>query len=128
MSDSIVRKIIEERIQDNWSETPIDWDNVSFDPTRGVSFISPIIEETDSNKRGFGCTNRIYTAIIEIRIPKNKGTALIAGYTDQIKALFNNYSSGNFYCIKSKTQRVGSSSKQWHQRNVILSCRYTDYS
>lgn len=127
MSDEIVRQIIETRLQDNWIETQIDWDNIRFNPKRGDAFISPIISEDESEIKGINCIKRKYTLLIEVRVSKNSGTALVNSYATQLKNLFEGYAEDNFYCLKGRTERVGNS-KQWHQRNVILQCRYTDYN
>ena len=123
MSEEIVRGIIEARIQDNWVLTDVDWDNIRYIPKAGTPFISPIVSNDSSNKKGFKCIQQIYTLLIEVRVPKNTGTATINGYVDALKTLFDGYEVGNFYCLKGHAVRVGTS-KQWFHKNVIFQCKY----
>lgn len=123
MSDIIVRKIIENRIRDNWALTPVDYDNLRFRPKRGESFISVIISENKPKPKGFKCTQRNYTLLIEVRVPKNSSTVTIDSYVRILKDLFEGYSEGNFYCLTGQSLRIGNSG-QWYQKNVVLSCKY----
>lgn len=126
MSETIVREIVETRIQDNWVATEVDWDNVKYNPKAGTPYITPVISEVDSIRRSKKCIKRTYTVIVEIRVAKNSGTNIIGGYANVIKNLFEGYAEGHFICIKGRVERVGHIGK-WYQRNVILDCRYTEY-
>lgn len=123
MSDEIVKEIVETRIQDNWVLTDVDYENIRYNPKRGIPFITPIINGDGVEKRGLNCKREDYTVLIEIRVQKNTGTALIASYAKQLKELFEGYTEGNFYCVKGYTQNIGNQG-QWYQRNVVLTCRY----
>ena len=123
MSDIIVRKIIENRIKNNWVLTPVDYDNLRFKPKRGQSFISVIVSENPSKPKGFKCTQRSYSLLIEVRVPKNSSLVTIDSYTGILKDLFEGYEEGNFYCLTGYSVRVGNSG-QWYQKNVVLQCKY----
>lgn len=123
MSDEIVRNIIETRLQDNWVLTEIDYDGVRYVPRKGVSFISPMISEVPARQKGFKCISRTYTLLVEVRVPKNTGTATINSYCDALKTLLEGYEEGNFYCMAGEAARVGNS-KQWYQKNVTFVCKY----
>lgn len=125
MSDAIVRKIIENRLKDNWVLTPIDLENFRFVPKRGISFISVVLSEDDSTKNGFQCTKRIYSLIIEVRVPKNTGSTTMDSYCTLLKELFEGHSEGNFNCFTGHSARVGNS-RQWYQKNVTFQCKYKD--
>lgn len=123
MSEEIVRNIIETRLQDNWVLTDIDWDNIKYVPKIGTAFITPMIDESDAEVKGLGCIKRTYTLLIEVRAPRNKGTAVVNSYIEALKTLFGGYIEGNFYCLKGRSQRVGIT-RQWFQKNVIFTCKY----
>ena len=123
MSDEIVREIIETRLADNWALTDVDYDGVRYVPTNGKPFITPLISEDQAVIKGFKCITRGYTLLIEVRVPKNSGTAVINSYCTQLKALFERYEEGNFYCLSGVAMRIGNS-KQWYQKNVVFTCKF----
>ena len=123
MSDLIVRNIVEQRLKNNWVLTDIDYENIKYVPKRGTPFITPYISEMDSDVKGIKCQVKLYTILIEVRVPKNKGTITMDSYIRELKGLLGGYQEGNFYCLKGHAERVGGA-QQWYQKNVIFQCKY----
>lgn len=125
--ETVVRRIVEKQLQDNWTLTKIAFDNVKFIPVRGVDFIRCIIEQSGKQKISSNCTRRDYTVLIEVKVAANSGTVTINSHCDLLKNLFDGFSSGHFNCLNGSIERVGKV-KEWFQKNVILDCKYLDFT
>lgn len=109
------RAAIEKRLKDNWSTTPIAFDNVGFRPTDSEYVAIFIQNATATQIELTGATpNHRYTGLISIQIfvDANTGSQTARSYADTIAAIFRNQtfssgSSGTIICRTPNVQRVG---------------------
>lgn len=109
------RAAIEKRVKDNWSTTPIVFDNVGFRPADS-NYVSVAILNASANQleiNGASPKHR-YTGIISIQIftDANSGTQTARTYADTIAAIFRNQSfshsdSGTITCRTPNAIRAG---------------------
>jgi len=121
--DNEVRKIVEKRIKDNWTTTPIAWDNIKYKPDPSKAFIYPVIEGIGSSLASQKCKRKQYTVTIQVSVPYNSGSTNAINYANTLCQLFEGYSEGGFTCTKGYVAR-SSIGTIWHQRIVILDCKY----
>lgn len=109
------RAAIEKRLKDNWTTTPIVFDNVGFRPTDS-EYIAIFIQNAAATQIELtGSTPRHrYTGLISIQIfvNANSGSQTARSYADTIAAIFRNQtfssgSSGTIICRTPNVQRVG---------------------
>jgi len=116
--------IVEQRLQDNWEKTCIDFDNVEFNPTVGDSFIRLQIEWGPSDFVSIGGLERSTGYIqISVFVPKNKSVSLINQYLDELKGIFNKWDNGKIKTKASKVRRVGEQ-KSWFRKDLIIPFQY----
>jgi len=109
------RAAIEKRLKDNWTTTPVVFDNVGFRPTDSA-YVAIFIQNASATQIELtGATPRHrYTGLISIQIftDANSGSNTARTYADTIAAIFRNqtFSSGNsgtIVCRSPNVQRVG---------------------
>jgi hypothetical protein len=116
--------IIEKRLDDNWTTTPIQYDNVRYTPTVGTAFIRLQVEWATANVISIG--GRIKTegyVLLSIFTPAGIGSDTALGYADTLAALFNMYHEGALKLLAAVINRVGSQ-KEWYQVNVLIPFHY----
>lgn len=109
------RAAIEKRMKDNWTTTPVVFDNVGFRPTDSA-YVAIFIQNASATQIELtGATPRHrYTGLISIQIftDANSGSNTARTYADSIAAIFRNQtfssgSSGTIVCRSPNVQRVG---------------------
>lgn len=117
---------IEQRLQDNWIMTPIDFDNVKFVPVIGTAFIRLQIQwlataftSVGGRAKGEGFIS------ISIFVPADEGTDNINGMADTIAGIFNRYQSGTLICKAAAINRIGSQ-ENWYQLQVLIPFEFSE--
>lgn len=109
------RAAIEKRLKDNWTTTPIAFDNVGFRPTDSA-YVAIFIQNAAATQIEMTGTtpNHRYTGLISIQIftDVNTGSQTAREYADTISAIFRNKrfssgDSGTIICRSPNVQRVG---------------------
>lgn len=109
------RAAIEKRLKDNWTTTPIAFDNVGFRP-EDSAYVAIFIQNAAATQIELtGVTPRHrYTGLISIQIftDVNTGSQTAREYADTIAAIFRNKrfssgDSGTIICRSPNVQRVG---------------------
>lgn len=109
------RAAIEKRMSDNWTTTPIVFDNVSHRPTDS-NYVVLTIQNAAAEQIEIKNTSprHRYTGLISIEIstPQNTGSQTARTYADTIAAIFKNQSfsysdSGTIFCRTPNAQRSG---------------------
>lgn len=109
------RAAIEKRMKDNWTTTPIVFDNVGFRPTDSA-YVAIFIQNASAQQIEIKGTTPLhrYSGIIAIQIftDANSGSNTARTYADTIAAIFRNQSfsygnSGTIFCRSPNVQRVG---------------------
>jgi len=116
--------IIEQRLADTWAATPIDYDNVEFNPVVGQAFVRLQVEWVESAITSIGGRVKGEGYIdLSIFVPSNTGTQLVSSYADILAGIFNKYREGALECRAARTQRVGKQ-EEWYQMKVIIPFKY----
>ncbi len=122
----VANTLIEEKLRADWIDTLIDWDNVEFNPVRGVAFIRLQTEwvgtlsiSVGGRDRGAGYVN------VSIFVPANTGTESATVMADQIAAIFNKWESGGLRFNVAKTRRIGQQ-EQWYRLDVEIPFAYDE--
>lgn len=121
MPSDQVRKIIEERLESNWLLTAIGWHDSGYVPTRGISFVEPVISGVGSEVIGINCDRHFFLGVINVHTPSQKGAGQNMKYCDSLINLFRGYREGGFR-VKQIHSEAFSISNQWHTRKVVMQC------
>lgn len=117
------RQTIETRFNTQWaSASPIAWDNVSYTPTTGTSWVRFSILSGAAFQASLETTPKYrHTGIIDIGIftPEDGGTQTARTLADTAAAVFRGWSSGGIVCRAPYITRIGQSDG-WYQLNVTV--------
>ncbi len=118
--------LIEDRLTTLWSTTPIDGDNVEYNPIRGTAFVRLQIEWTDTTNVSVGgrVVGEGYVDL-SLFIPTNTGTSTLNGLADDLAAIYNKWDTGALRFLSATTQRIGEQD-QWYQLKVIIPFSYQE--
>ena len=118
MSFADERTEIENRLQDNWIDTPVAWDNITFNQPNNSSWIRLNILNGSTEYRAINYAKR-YNGIINVQIfvPIKTGSSFARDYADTIVSLFESQTFDSVVCDVSSVTIVGSDAK-WYQINV----------
>ena len=117
---------IEDRLTDNWAETPIDLDNQEFTPIRGISFVRLQILWAVTNPTSIG--GRVLgSGFIDISIftPSGTGSRRAFRMADDIGAIFNKWQYLALKTGVANIQRAGNE-KEWYQVKAIVPFTYEE--
>jgi hypothetical protein len=116
--------LIETRLGSNWNTTPIQYDNVTYRPTIGTSFVRLQIQWVDAGAVGMGGRARGVGYIdLSIYEANNTGAYAAAVKADALAAIFNRYATAALKCKYAKIQRVGEI-EAWYLVKVIIPFSY----
>lgn len=114
---------IEQKFNTGWaSRTPIDWDNVQYNPVTGTAWTRFRILNGPGQQASLGAVPlHRNTGIIDIAIfvPLNTATDVARGHADFAAAIFRGWSSGGITCRSPYVTR-GGESNGWYQINVTV--------
>ena len=118
MSFENERTEIENRLQANWIDTPVSWENITFSEPNNSAWIRLNILNGATEYRAINYKKR-YNGIINVQIfvPIKTGTAIARQYSDIICSLFDSVIFDTVVCDTSSVTIVGSDAK-WYQINV----------
>ncbi len=123
-SDAVLK--IEDRFNTLWADTAISWDNVKYNPTRGVPFIRVQVEWAGSEQITTGPRIRgdgfILVAVFS---PYRQGTSPALGLADNVATLMNMWQSGNLTTKVATIERIGQN-EEWYQVNVLIPFIYDE--
>ena len=112
--------LINDRLVSNWTETPIDFDNVDYNPSSGVPFVRLQIEWTSNDVISIGGRERGEGYIdLSLFIPANTGTQHVAGMADRLKLIFDKWDTGALKFKVGRKIRVGQK-EEWYQEKVLV--------
>lgn len=122
MSFSEERKAIEERFQDNWSETAIRYPNTSFSTKDRVEFVSIQHIPDDKKEQSLGTDPVLLRSygdiVVQIFVKPNSGAARALQLADLVADLWR---SARFDGITVKAPRISIVGivEGWYQVDVI---------
>ena len=118
MSFENERTEIENRLQANWIDTPVSWENITFSEPNNSAWIRLNILNGATEYRAINYKKR-YNGIINVQIfvPIKTGTTVARQYSDIICSLFDSVIFDTVVCDTSSVTIVGSDTK-WYQINV----------
>lgn len=118
--------LIVDRLDDNWNETPIDFDNMEFVPIRGIAFIRLQIQWAVTELTSIGGRAKGEGFIdISIFVPSKTGTRRAARMADDLSYIFNRWASGTLEFKAATVQRVGEYN-EWFQIKVLVPFKYDE--
>lgn len=125
-----IKSIIEQRIQDNQTFTPIDQNGTNFNNEGLESYIRPYINISDSYGRisGFGKVNINGFLIISVLTLHDSRTCenRAWNYGDEIFNLFNfhEYPNTNLRHTEAVLNNIGQIDNKWYQVNININQSY----
>lgn len=109
MSFEDERRAIEGRFGDNYSATPIKWEEHPFDVVEGTPYVALTILSGKGHQASLGGPNSAlqrYAGVIQIDIftPEDSGTKTAKQHADTIEAIFHHvqFSAGNSGTITTR--------------------------
>jgi hypothetical protein len=129
MSFADERQAVEARLSDNWTTTPIAYENVPFsEPSNGRYVAVHVLTGQGTQEDICPSPRHRYQGLIQIRItvPANEGTELAKSYADTISALFRSvsFSAGSSGTILCRTPSILSLGIQDGQFTLVISVPY----
>lgn len=123
-----VSSAIESYINDNWSVTPIAWENAPFEMPETDPWIRVTVVFHDNSNAGLGSSCVLYQGTIAVQIftRYDTGTGRAIAIADALIALLQNKIIENgIYTFASSIYKVGDAMRQmnrvqtdWYQLNV----------
>lgn len=115
-----IRAALENKITNNWTATPIHYDNVIIDTvsTQPYLLVNYIPMSSSNAVLGRGRIRHYGEFDIRIFIPANTGTGLAYEYADQIKNIFSNQTFDGVNCYSSEVIRHGIYNSTWFVLSV----------
>jgi len=121
-----IEELIETRLETEWTQTEIDFDNVPFSSVIGTSFIRLQVENVDTNLISIGGRSRGYGIIlISVFTPAQTGARSGAKMADDLAAIFNLWHYEQLKCGLARVTRIGEE-KEWYQLNVEIPFQYDE--
>ena len=125
MSFESIRSAIADRLGDNWTTTPIAWENRDFTPPTSGGWIELTVLGNTGQTLGIGSAVMVRDSgliAINIYTPEGSGTATGRGYADTLDALFEHerFSGITTYTATLTTRGVV---EGWHQLNLTIPYR-----
>lgn len=122
-----VRQLVETTIKNNWTATPIAYDNVSFKATIGQSFIAPKVLFGSGSQVSLGTSNVLnrWTGVIQIDIftPINIGTKTALDYANTLIGYFYHYDNEGLVCFTGSVGELGKDG-EWYRVVVTIPFQY----
>ena len=118
MSFEAERTIIENRLETLWLDTPVSYDNITFNEPNNKAWIRLNILNGATEYRALQYKKR-YNGIINVQIfvPVKSGTAIARKYADAVCSIFDSTFFDTVYCDVASVTIVGADAK-WYQINV----------
>lgn len=111
---------IEVHFEDNWTDTPVEYDNVPFTPIIGTPFVRLNVVWATNTPISIGGLNRgTGIAYFQIHTPKGTGTIESAKIATKIAKIFTNKSINKVQFSTSTIQRIGVV-RSWYRLNVLI--------
>ncbi len=111
---------IETRLQSNWADTPIDFDNTPYTPVRGTPFIRLQVEWATTSNISIGGLQRGEGLVyISVFVPTDGGSRQASVLADKLFTIFSNQQDGNVKYYAPYLQRVGQV-QEFYQINVLV--------
>ena len=119
-----IQNICTEYLSSNWNKTPIAYDNVTYTPVKGQSWIRCGLRPVNSENASIGDNCKRDSALFYIQIftPVDTGSGKAYQYAKELEILFSNkvINGVNFY--QADTNYVGDDGLGWFQLNVLVPC------
>ena len=128
MSVDFIRQSIETRLNGNWTDTPIAYENTPFTPEKGEPFIAPYILTGEGEQASLGsvAVNRWYGLLdIALFVPLDSGTKRAMELVDQLIKLFYHYEVGGLTFLTGSWERLGQDDN-WYRYSVSIPFQYDE--
>ena len=87
-----IRASVQGFFNTGWStRTPIQWEQVAYEPTPGTAYVTVWVTDSDAIQVGMGSVKpfRVFGIVqIDINCPVNTGIVTITGHADKVKDIF----------------------------------------
>ena len=112
------RIAIEDRLENFWMFTPIDYENISFNQPNNTPWVRLNILNGATEYRALQYKKR-YNGIINVQIfvPIKSGTSIARQYADSVCSIFDSTTFETVVCDVASVTIVGADAK-WYQINV----------
>ncbi len=128
MSLDTVREVVEKRFNDNWTSTPIQWENVHFEPQDGQAFIAPVIVPTSGDQVSLGTValNRWDGFVdVSIFVPRGIGAKLANDLSNEVIKLFYHYTDSGVSFFTGYSKPTGAT-EIWFRVNVTVPYQFDE--
>ncbi len=124
MSYQTTHNAIRKRLKDNWTTTPIAYQNVEFTPPVGdTGWVRLTVEDADAFQASMGGTTNFYRhpglIIVSVFVPLNRGDKQALEYADSISAIFRSWQTTGIRFYAPTVKRIGADDK-WYHVNVVV--------
>lgn len=120
MSFSNERIAIENHFEEFWIDTPVAWENVTFNTPNNSAWVRLNVLNGSSAYRAINSLKRhLGLIIVQIFVPKDTGTNQGREYSDTVSAIFEGKKISDVVCDVASIETIGTDSA-WHQVNVTI--------
>ena len=128
MSLDTVRHVVETRISNNWTMTPVHWENVHYEPVPGQAYIAPVVLPATGDKASLGlfALNR-WTGILDIGIffPRDTGSKPGNDIADALFELFYNHTESGVTFYTGYVAPTGIT-EEWNRLTMTIPFRFDE--
>ena len=130
MSLATIEQVIQTRLKDNWTDTPIDWQNTEFLPTMQEAFVRVTIIPGSEDQIGIGDADNMYRKVgvvfFSVFVPKNEGSRPAWTHVDNLMVLFRGLEVSGIRFRNSEFNEVGEA-EGWFQVNLSIAFESDEY-
>jgi hypothetical protein len=108
-------------LQDNWTATPIAFDNTDTYKKGSVPWLNAVLLPSITTNADLNGLERHYGIYrISVFVPLFSGTKDAYTYAEQLRALFTNQLFDQIVCYAAEIRRVGDNGNGWFMMNVLV--------
>jgi len=124
-----LRAWFEQRLNTNWTTTPIAYDNQDFTAPTNSAWVYASIQPSTSLNASLGPVkvNNTGHFLVEIFTPLNTGSGAAYNLADAMVTLLENQRSGDLFTYAATVRRVGEAVRrlkdiqtEWYQINILV--------
>lgn len=116
--------VCESRLDANWTNTLIAYENVPFTPVEGTAYLNCFLRPVLSQNAALGglAKRDIASFWIQVFVPLSIGSGLAYQYAGELETLFSNIQTQGLTFYRAETIRVGDEGNGWFLLNVRAQC------
>jgi hypothetical protein len=122
-----IERLAQTRMVDNWTATPIVYDNISRENPDG-EWVRFLVQPTDAENLTIGSVRTVKNGLLvcDIYVPINQGSRRAMQLADEYLDIMENVEMGNtLFTYAGTANRIGDAANGWHIVNTLIDFQAT---